>query len=331
MKKSYLLLLLAPLWLTGSCKFLVKQLVDYTDYWPNGLPKSRGQLFGDKQSGEWILSYESGRPLAKGRYENDRQVGSWTFYYENGNEQRSGTYDENGLRTGEWLYKYEDQTPQARGSYVADFEDGPWTFYGEDGAVSMEGQYDAGKQSGLWRFYWPGGRSKAEGLYHRGDRVGPWQVWSEDGKSRIQDFGKKAGVTLVRETWPDTDVVRRVGVLANGAPVGRWTSYHDNGRVRLCVGVRDGAPSGVFEARAADGSVLAQGVFDGGEVAPGAVAVTEGVSRPMPTGPLPAVPADVAPWAEVERLSALPVEVRLATFVGEAQRWEEHTSGLQTH
>ncbi|HEB52956.1 MAG TPA: hypothetical protein ENI87_06855, partial [bacterium] len=319
MKTPFLLTFAVPLALLGSCKFLFRQLIDYTELWPNGLPKSRGKLMGDKQTGEWILSYESGRPLARGAYKDDRQYGPWTFYYENGNEMRSGSYDERGLRTGLWIYKYEDQLPQARGSYVADFEDGPWTFYGPDGAVRMAGQYDAGKQSGLWHFYYAGGRPKAEGLYYRGDRVGVWQVWSRDGSSRLQDYGSKPGVQPVREVWPDSDRVRRVGLRVNGTPAGRWASYHENARLRFYCGLRNGMPNGVFEARDRNGTVLAQGRFENGALAPGGIAVVDGVTRELVPGALPAVPQQVAPWSELAALVAVGPEAMLAVLVDEVK------------
>ena len=245
------------------------------------------------------------------------QVGEWVFYYESGNEMRAGTYDENGLRTGEWIYKYEDQTLQSRGSYVADFEDGPWTFFHEDGTVKMEGQYDDGKQSGLWRYCYAGGAPKAEGIYVAGDRVGPWQVWSESGKSRIQDFGSKAGVQLVRQVWDDTDVVRLTGALENGKPAGRWTSFHPNGRLRFCCGMNAGVPSGGFEARAEDGAVIARGRFVDGAVEPGGVAVAGGIRRDIQPGPLPPVPAEVDAWVAREALASLTLEQQLALFAAE--------------
>jgi antitoxin component YwqK of YwqJK toxin-antitoxin module len=247
MKKSTLLLFVAPLALLASCKFLFNQLVDYKDLWPSGLDKARGSLMGGKQSGEWVLSYESGQPLAKGTYKNDRQVGDWVFYYENGSEKRSGSYDENGLRTGEWTYTYEDSTPQSKGSYYQDSEDGLWKFYGTDGAVIRAGQFDAGKQSGLWRFNYAAGKPRAEGFYHAGSRIGPWQVWDENGGSRMQDFGTKAGIQVVRQVWPGTSDLQRVGVLENGQPAGRWTSYHPNGKLRFCCGMASGTPNGSFE------------------------------------------------------------------------------------
>ncbi|MFN3243182.1 MAG: redoxin family protein [Planctomycetota bacterium] len=317
MKNSSLLLFLLPAIALGSCKFLVKQLVDYQDYWPSGLPKTRGTLAGDKQAGDWTLFYESGRPMAKGAYKEDRQFGPWTFYYENGAEKRSGSYDDKGLRTGDWLYKYEDATPKARGAYVGDFEDGLWTFYGPDGAVSMEGQYDSGKQSGFWTFYYAGGKPKAQGIYFRGDRVGPWQVWSENGASRIQDFGQKAGVQLVRQVWPGTQQMQRTGALQNGKAVGRWTSCHQNGKVRLCCGMVAGVPSGVFEARDERGGVVAQGRFEAGQVVAGGTAVADGVVRELVAGALPAAPASIEPWSGSAAMAAASPEQQLSLFVGE--------------
>jgi antitoxin component YwqK of YwqJK toxin-antitoxin module/peroxiredoxin len=316
MKKSTLLLLLVPLVVLGSCKFLAKQLIDFQEYWPNGLPKTRGALLGEMQSGEWTLSYESGRPLAKGTYKNDRQVGAWVFYYENGTEKRSGFFDDSGLRTGEWTYTYEDSTPQSKGSYFKDFEDGLWTFYGTDGAVVREGQFDAGKQSGRWRFNYAAGKPRAEGVYYRGSRIGPWQLWSENGGSRIQDFGSKAGVQIVRQVWPGKTTLQRVGVLANGKPTGRWTSFHSNGKLRLCSGMASGAPNGVFEARDEQGLVVARGRFETGSVVSG-VCVANGASREFASGTLPPPPPRIDPWPNMASIASASPESQVALFVNE--------------
>lgn len=316
MKKSTPLLFVVPFVLLGSCKFLASQLIDFREFWPNGLPKTKGELLGEMQSGEWTLSYETGQPLAKGTYKDDRQIGAWVYYYENGTEKRSGFYDENGLRTGAWTYTYEDSAPQSKGSYFKDFEDGLWTFYGMDGSVVREGQFDAGKQSGLWRFNYAGGTPRAEGVYYRGSRIGQWQLWAENGASRIQNFGSKAGVQVVRQVWPGTTELQRVGVLANGKASGRWTSWHANGMIRLCSGMSSGAPNGVFEARGEDGSVLAQGRFEAGVVASGEC-VANGSSRALATGALPPPPASVDPWPSMAAVAAASPESRVALFVNE--------------
>ena len=317
MKKSNLLLFVAPLALLGSCKFLASQLIDFRDFWPNGLPKATGQLLGEVQSGEWTLSYESGQPLAKGSYKNDRQVGAWVYYYEDGAEKRSGFYDDNGLRSGAWTYTYPDSSPQSKGSYFKDSEEGPWTFYGKDGSVIREGQFDAGKQSGHWSFYYAGGKPRAEGLYYRGSRIGQWQLWSEDGASRLQDFGSKAGVKVVRQVWPGTTKLQRAGALLNGKAAGRWTSWHPNGKARLCCGMSSGKPSGFFEAQDESGAVIAQGRFEAGEIESGDCVGNAG-SRALVVGSLP--PVSFESWVSMTKMASASPESQLALFVYEQRQ-----------
>lgn len=315
MKKKTLLLLLCLGAAAPACKFLVAQLVDYAESWKSGLPKSRGSLAGGLQTGDWVYYYESGKPRAKGQYANDRQVGPWIFYYENQVVERQGRYDDKGLRTGEWTLQYQDQTPQARGSYVADFEDGPWQFFATDGSLERQGQYDAGQLSGPWSYYYRGGKLRAAGMCFRGQRIGAWRIVEENGTERVQDFGGKAGVQIVRETWPG-GAVRREGVLLNGAPAGRWTSYHDNGQLRFCCTLNGAVAAGVFEARDRDGNVVAQGRLVDGAFAAGSVAVVAGATRELAAGPLPA--AGTA-WAVGAELAALAPEVLVATSVAEVK------------
>ncbi len=315
MKTKTLVLCAALALCAPACKFLAQQLVDYSERWSSGLPKSKGSLAGGLQNGDWVFYYESGKPRAKGQYVSDRQIGPWTYYYENEVVERTGSFDEKGLRTGEWSLQYQDQTPQARGSYIADFEDGPWQFFGKDGSLERAGQFDAGKLSGPWTYYWPGGKLKAEGLCFRGQRIGAWRVVDERGQERMQDFGGKAGVQIVRETWANGKP-RRAGVLFNGAPTGRWTSYHENGAMRFCCSWSGTAASGVFEARDTAGNVLAQGVLAGGAFAPGSVAVGGGQSRAL-AGPVPTVAA-TNPWTAQDELAKLAPETAVGTFLAEA-------------
>lgn len=314
MTKKFLMVCLL-LGAAAGCKFLVQQIVDYTESWGSGLPKSRGTLAGGVQTGDWVFYYESGKPRAKGRYQNDRQVGPWTFYYENEVVERAGAFDDKGLRTGEWTFQYQDQAPQARGSYVADFEDGPWQFFAPDGSLERAGQFDAGKLSGPWVYRYRGGKPKAEGMYFRGQRLGAWRVWDEAGNERVQDFGSRPGVQIVRELWPNGQP-RRAGVLWNGEPAGRWTSWHDNGQQRFCCTMTGKVASGVFEARDVAGDVIAQGVLQNGAFGPGSVAVVAGQSRQLAAGPLPAAAAE--PWSPAEALASLQPEALVALHVAEA-------------
>jgi antitoxin component YwqK of YwqJK toxin-antitoxin module/peroxiredoxin len=310
------LLLVAGLGLAAAgCKFLVNQVIDYTESWSSGMPKSRGSLAGGLQAGEWVYYYESGKPRAKGGYANDRQRGAWTYYYENGVVERAGAFDEKGLRSGEWTMQYPDQTPQARGSYVADFEDGPWQFFAADGSLERTGQFDNGQLSGLWRYFHKGGRPRAEGMYWRGQRVGPWRTWDERGGESTQEFGSRPGVQLVRESWPDGKP-RRAGALLNGAPAGRWTTWHPSGAIRFCCALTGAVASGVFEARDPSGSIVAQGRLVDGAFAAGSIAVVAGATRDIASGPMPAPAA--ADWAEAAALAAQTPEATVGLFAREA-------------
>jgi antitoxin component YwqK of YwqJK toxin-antitoxin module/peroxiredoxin len=313
--KRKLLLAAAVGLAAGACKFLAQQIIDYTESWSSGMPKSRGSLGGGLQQGEWVYYYESGRPRAKGQYRNDRQFGPWLYYYDNGVVERAGAFDDKGLRTGEWTMQYPDQTPQARGSYVADFEDGPWQFFAPDGSLERMGQFDKGQLSGLWRYYYRGGRPRAEGMYWRGQRTGPWRTWDEQGRMWTQDFGSRPGVQLVMETWPDGKA-RRAGALFNGKAAGRWATFHPNGELRFCCALDGSVASGVFEARDPSGAVLAQGRLVDGAFAAGSVAVVAGALREIAAGSVPG--ADGAElWSGGSALAALTPEATVGVFVSE--------------
>lgn len=322
MQRIHALTLLVAIGLSASgCKVIARQIVAYRDSWDNGLTKREGRLDNGVQTGEWTFCYESGQRRAKGRYEDDHQVGPWTYYYENGVTEWSGAFDSTGRRTGEWTFHYPDDTLRARGVYVADLEEGAWEFFAEDGLLARSGQYDNGKLSGPWRYFHPGGELKAEGLCHRGQRIGPWSVFDAAGRKATQDFPTKAGIQVVQEKWPN-GTVRRTGVTHNGAPVGRWTCYHDNGKPRFSCTMAQGRATGVFDARAADGNLIAQGVLQEGRFVEGAIAMQNRQSRPIAPGPVPLpTPAPTTPgngeWASAAALAAMPAESAVGVLVVE--------------
>ncbi len=304
--------------LTVSCKVLARQLmVAYRESWPNGTTKREGKTEAGLQVGDWTYFYESGQRRARGPYVDDHQVGPWTYYYETGVVEWSGTFDPKGRRIGEWSFHYPDETLRARGTYVEDFEDGPWEFFAQDGALERQGEFDGGKLSGHWTYHYAGGKPKAAGICHRGQRIGAWQFWNEAGVETAQDLGQKAGLEIVRETWPGGSP-RRVGVLQNKVPAGRWSSWHENGKLRFTCGFRDGRTNGVFAAFDAEGSKLAHGVAAAGQFGEGSQAFEKGQPRPLGPGPIPLAPPAGATWLTAEQLAQLSPEVAIATLLAEA-------------
>ncbi|MEO6597684.1 MAG: redoxin family protein [Planctomycetota bacterium] len=327
MKKTHTLMLGMALGLSAvGCKYIAGQVIKaYRDQWANGLTKREGLVEDGIQKGDWAFYYESGQRRAKGRYENDHQVGPWTYYYENGVAEWSGTFDSAGRRTGEWTFNFPDDTLRARGNYIEDSEDGAWEFFGPDGLLERAGQYDNGKLSGPWRYYYAGGKPKAAGLCHRSQRIGPWRVWDESGKETTQEFGTRAGIQIAQAKWSD-GTVRRTGVLQNGAPVGRWTCFHENGKPRFSCTVQDGRASGHFEAHDAAGNLIARGVLKGEQFAEGGIAMQNGQSRAIAAGPVPAAP--VAEWTTAEVLAAILPETAVGAFIAETKAAIEPTSML---
>jgi antitoxin component YwqK of YwqJK toxin-antitoxin module/peroxiredoxin len=313
---SRVLLATTALAALASCKIIARQLVvAYREAWGNGTTKREGRLEDGIQTGDWTYYYESGQRRARGHYADDHQVGPWTYYYETGVVEWSGAFDAKGLRTGEWSFHYPDETLRARGSYVEDFEDGPWEFFATDGSIERAGQFDAGKLSGLWKYHYPGGKPKAEGLCHRGQRIGTWQIWSEAGEQAAQDFGHKPGIEIVREMWPN-GALRRLGVLQNKVPVGRWTSWNENGKLRFLCGFQDGRAQGSFEMHDAEGAVIAHGVTAGAQFLTGSVAVVGGQSRAIEPGPIPLSPS--AEWVTADQLAAAAPEAAVSMLLAEA-------------
>jgi antitoxin component YwqK of YwqJK toxin-antitoxin module/peroxiredoxin len=286
----------------AGCKVLGRKLISFRDTWANGTTRREGPVEDGLQTGVWTFYHESGMRRARGRYQDDHQVGPWTYWYDTGVVEWSGAFDDSGKRTGEWSFHYPDDTLRASGRYLGDFEDGPWEFFAADGSLERSGQFDGGKLSGPWRHWYPGGKPKADGVHHRGQRIGTWHFHDEAGQERTQDFATRPGVEIVRETWPG-GALRRVGVRQDGVPVGRWSSWHDDGTPRLACGFRDGQPHGVFEVRGAGGRVLAQGVLEAGAVVVGEAAV-DGKAAPMAAGPLP-LPPEPVEWLAADALAAL--------------------------
>ena len=316
--RRFLVALAAIGMLTVSCKVLVRQLaVAYREAWTNGTTKREGKIEEGIQTGDWTYYYESGQRRARGEYKDDHQFGPWTYYYETGVVEWSGAFDAKGHRTGEWSFHYPDETLRARGVYLDDFEDGSWEFFAADGSLERAGDFDGGKLSGPWQYFYAGGKPKAAGLCHRGQRIGSWQVWNDAGVATTQEFGQKAGLEIVRETWPNGSP-RRLGVLQDKLAVGRWTSWHDTGKVRFACGFTEGRAKGVFVAHAADGRLIARGALAGGRFLDGASASEGGQTRAIVPGPIPLAPPAGSAWLVADELAKLQPENAIAALLAEA-------------
>lgn len=263
---------------------------------------------------EWTLRFGSGALRARGTYDGRNQVGIWTYFHENGRVEANGSLDRSGKRTGEWVHYHPDGSIRARGRFRDDREDGVWTFSTPSGSTERVGQYDAGAQSGLWTDFHADGRLAGEGFLHRGQRIGTWRFSIDGGERMEREFPPQPNQTLMVEHWPN-GTLRRAGVLEDGQPLGRWTTWHSNGKRRFCCTRAGRDLTGVFEARLPDGSLLAEGMLDAGQTIEAVVfdgAKERAIYGDRLPEPLPA-------WTTDGSASDARPEQILSTWIGELE------------
>jgi len=221
-----------------------------------------GQHAGQLRSGPWTDYYPDGRKQCAGDYEDDVQTGLWTYWFENGNKEMEGRFvDER--REGPWTSWHENGALRSEGRFEAGFEEGLWRFHDASGALEHEGTFALGQPELRWTWFHADGSVRETGVYHAGVKVGPWTTQeSAGGKSEIL-YPVPAGFEWVEERFSDSSL-ERMGFLCDGAPAGRWHSFHPGGKLRLECTFSHGAPNGSARAWRADGSLLACGCLKDG-------------------------------------------------------------------
>ena len=174
----------------------------WTDFYPTGEVKARGNYSDNQRSGDWTFYFRSGGVEQKGRFERDRFQGLWLWYYPNNNVWREehyfngredGAFIEydrkgniltrgnyiDGEKDGEWLYHVGDH--EERGSYVIGLREGEWKYYYGDGTIQYEGYYSQGNPDKRHKYYYPNGILKEEQYYEMGIRERTWKKYDEEG------------------------------------------------------------------------------------------------------------------------------------------------------
>ncbi|MBL8840990.1 MAG: redoxin domain-containing protein [Planctomycetes bacterium] len=224
--------------------------------------RGSGAVAGKDQVGEWTYLHENGQVKARGGYVADRQEGLWTWFHDNGNQEMEGQVRDD-RREGLWRYHHRNGNPRALGSFWRGREEGPWSFWNSDGQLVEQGDYSDGRPAGRWVSFGANGQKRAEGAWLDGHRVGEWRFWDDAGQPFVKSFALPAATIVVRETFADGKP-RRDGFLRDTLPVGRFTTYHHNGRRRASGEFVDGSAHGPWMAWDAAGERLALGTVDHG-------------------------------------------------------------------
>jgi antitoxin component YwqK of YwqJK toxin-antitoxin module/peroxiredoxin len=272
------------------------------------------------RDGPWIHSYASGRKQSEGRYERDVQTGPWTYWFENGNKEMEGRF-EDVRREGPWRSWYDDGVLRAEGRFERGFEEGPWRFYDRSGALEREGTFELGQPVLRWTYFHPDGSARATGNCLAGVRVGTWTTRDVAGNETVVEYPLPSGCEIFEERDAG-GTLERAGLVRDGAPSGRWNSYHPDGRLRLECSFERGEPEGRARAWRDDGSLLACGSVREGGLVGRWIFTREGVEETYEFAeprPRLAFGGERSPASSAELPGCLPVETWIAELCAPRQ------------
>ena len=131
---------------------------NFTYYYENGVKKSEGCYFKDKNEGEWIYWHDCGEKMAQGKYLNDKKAGIWNYWDTNGQLKIVETYFNGQIISV--IGFFENGGKKFQGNYVNGLMQNEWTYWNADGRVTLKGNYYSGKKVGEWIRYFPEGEMK---------------------------------------------------------------------------------------------------------------------------------------------------------------------------
>ena len=251
---------------------------DYTEYFFNGIVKTKGAYQQNQANGYWEYFYENSQPKMRGELKNGRNQGVWEYFFENGRPEMAGTVNDS-LREGRWTFYYENGALKSEGAFEQGQKAGLWKEYYEDGSVKTKAIYQ-GDTTQYQEFY-ASGDLKLEGAEVNGLRQGLWKNYYENGPLRAEgryEQGKR------QDSWKfyyPSEQLASVGDFLDGSSVGKWTYYYENGTVSAEGAERDGVREGYWKLYHSNGDFKGEAVFNHGEGAyreyyPGGAVKVEG-------------------------------------------------------
>lgn len=247
--------------------------------YPSGKKASEGMFSNGLPVGLWKNYYESGQLKSEGykqkglsdslwKFYSLEGVLTWTYSYENDLKNGCATrfdstgvksqesYYVDGVKQGEEIYFFPDGRIKRESFFVDGKESGIALEYGEDGIIVSEEEYlngylrsiekfnqfdEEGNKTGKWRSYHDNGVLKSEISYKAGLMDGTAKQFDEDGK--LTDINQMDNGNVASDPG---------GVVM----IDLYKEYHDNGKVKLVGGFKNGLKSGIFREYDRDGELV---------------------------------------------------------------------------
>ena len=205
--------------------------------------KVKQELVSDPQTGFDRIRryYQNGDPQMEGEFDGVKRVGTFTYWHPGKIQWYVVSYADD-IVDGEVRQWSERGVPILMETYSMGGLQGPAIYYNSSGSIQSRGKYSDKEPDGFWQYFHPGEVLQAEGMYSKGKRVGEWHFFHSNGaKAQTGKFN------------------------VQGAPIGRWTRWYDNGQIDDEVFYdRTGKLDGPFKDWSRDGMLLAEGTYKNG-------------------------------------------------------------------
>jgi antitoxin component YwqK of YwqJK toxin-antitoxin module len=139
---------------------------------------------------------------------------------------------------------------------------GAFADFWHTGQKKSSGKYVDGKKQGVWESYFNQYQLSSKGLYKDDLKEGPWTQFWENGDLRAQATFRGGEYVGTRKEWN----VKGELILENSCfeknDTGRYVSLHANNTPKEDYRCVKGHPTGVYERKDMDGTVVERGRFD---------------------------------------------------------------------
>lgn len=205
----------------------------------NGVMRFEGitDLEGRRQ-GLWKEYYETGELRSEGYYTNSNMTGKWRFFFPDQKLEIVGNYNRKGKKDGEWRWFYPNGELLSMENYEDGKLEGEYLEFDEQGNEIAKGNYVFDEKDGMWVYLH--GAMKEQGSYYDGMRQGVWKLWYGDGKLASEiEYDQDLPDGKFSSYWENGNV-KLAGRYIGGVPDGVWNRYNEEGNLTLTTLLKEG-------------------------------------------------------------------------------------------
>ncbi len=205
----------------------------------NGVLKFEGitDLSG-KREGLWKEYYETGEVRSIGHYKNGNPINEWKFFFPSQTIEIIGQYNFKGEKDGEWKWFYPNKQILMLENYNDGELDGLFVEYDDKGEILSKGHFIEDLEDGDW--YYKRGEMTEKGSYYEGKKIGNWKLTYGNGKIAVDSHYDQDLLNGKYTSYWENGSVKLVGKYVSGERVGVWYKYLETGELFLTTLYKNG-------------------------------------------------------------------------------------------